>query len=70
MNQKLGNATDTPECVAEHVQAMLEKETAAKWIGWPEKLFARINQILPGVVSASIDKQKETIHQYVNRVSH
>lgn len=70
MNQKLGNATDTPECVAEHVQAMLEKETAAKWIGWPEKLFARINQILPGVVSASIDKQKEIIHQYVNRVSH
>ena len=70
MNQKLGNAMDTPECVARHVQTMLEKETTAKWIGWPEKLFARINQLLPGVVSAAINKQKETIHHYVNRVSH
>ncbi|KJY82878.1 short-chain dehydrogenase [Vibrio galatheae] len=69
MNQKLGNATDSPQCVAQHVQTMLEKEISAKWIGWPEKLFARVNQILPGVVSSAINKQKETIHQYVNRIS-
>lgn len=70
MNQKLGNAVDSPQRVAKHVQSMIEKETSAKWIGWPEKLFVRINQILPGVVSSAINKQKETINQYVNRVSH
>ncbi|TOI08737.1 short chain dehydrogenase, partial [Vibrio parahaemolyticus] len=53
-----------------HVVTMLEKEISAKWIGWPEKLFARINQLLPSVVSSAIRKQQETIHQYVNRVSH
>ncbi len=70
MNQKLGNKTDSPQVVAKHVVVMLEKEISAKWIGWPEKLFARINQLLPKVVSAAIRKQQETIHQYVNRVSH
>ncbi|MBR9873459.1 MAG: SDR family oxidoreductase [Vibrionaceae bacterium] len=70
LNQKLGNKTDSPQVVAEHVATMLEKEISAKWIGWPEKLFARINQLLPNVVSSAIRKQQETIHQYVNRVSH
>lgn len=70
LNQKLGNKTDSPQVVALHVVTMLEKEISAKWIGWPEKLFARINQLLPNVVSSAIRKQQETIHHYVNRVSH
>ncbi|MCG6241528.1 SDR family oxidoreductase [Vibrio diabolicus] len=69
MNRQLGNKTDSPQVVADHVVTMLEKEISAKWIGWPEKLFARINQLLPSVVSSAIRKQQETIHQYVNRVS-
>lgn len=69
MNRQLGNTTDSPLVVAQHVVVMLEKEISAKWIGWPEKLFARINQLLPGVVSAAIRKQQKTINQYVNRVS-
>lgn len=70
MNRKLGNKMDTPQIVAEHVVTMLEKEIAAKWIGWPEKLFARMNQLLPSVVSSAIRKQQETIQQYLNRVNH
>ncbi|CAM3002388.1 SDR family oxidoreductase [Vibrio mytili] len=70
MNQQLGNKMDMPQVVAEHVVTMLEKEISAKWIGWPEKLFARINQLLPSVVSSAIRKQQDTIQQYVNRVHH
>ncbi|ALR15400.1 SDR family oxidoreductase [Vibrio natriegens] len=70
LNQKLGNKTDSPQVVAEHVVTMLEKEISAKWIGWPEKLFARINQLLPNIVSSAIRKQQDTIHEYVNRASH
>lgn len=70
MNQKLRNKTDDPKVVAEHVVLMLEKEISAKWIGWPEKIFARINQLLPNVVSSAIKKQQDTIHHYVNRLSH
>ncbi|OEF08625.1 SDR family oxidoreductase [Vibrio genomosp. F10] len=70
MNQQLGNQTDDPKIVAQHVVTMLEKEIPAKWIGWPEKLFARINQLFPSVVSSAIRKQHKTIHQFVTRVSH
>lgn len=70
MNQKLGNRTDTPQVVANHVLHLLENEIAAKWIGWPEKLFARLNQLLPNLVSASIRKQQRTIEQFINRTSH
>ncbi len=68
MNQQLGNKSDSPTVVAAHLIDILEKEQAARWIGWPEKLFARINQILPSVVSSSIRKQQDTIHHFINQV--
>ncbi len=68
MNQKLGNKSDRPSVVAQHVISILEKEQAARWIGWPEKLFARINQIFPSLVSSSIRKQQDTIHYFMNQI--
>ncbi|EPF7651875.1 SDR family oxidoreductase [Vibrio vulnificus] len=70
MNQQLGNRSDDPQVVADHIVLMLEKEIAAKWIGWPEKLFARLNQLLPSVVASAIRKQQHTIEQFINRTSH
>ncbi|PJC86027.1 short chain dehydrogenase [Vibrio sp. HA2012] len=69
LNKRLGNACDQPETVAVHVSDMLQREKSVKWIGWPEKLFARINQILPGMISRSINKQKETIYKYMDRAT-
>ncbi len=68
MNQELGNKSDSPAVVASYVVDMLENETSACWIGWPEKLFARLNQILPGLVSRSIHKQQQTIHHFINQI--
>ncbi|MBY8158261.1 SDR family oxidoreductase [Vibrio fluvialis] len=68
MNRQLGNHSDAPSVVAKHVVSILEDEQASRWIGWPEKLFVRLNQIIPGVVSKSIRKQQDTIHQYINQV--
>lgn len=67
MNQKLGNKSDSPAVVAKHVLDILRKEQASRWIGWPEKLFARVNQIFPGLVSNSIRKQQDTIHHFINQ---
>jgi short-subunit dehydrogenase len=64
MNRQLGNRTDPPEIVATHVIRMLENETRVKWIGWPEKLFVRINQLIPGLVTSSLVKKKATIDQF------
>jgi hypothetical protein len=35
-----------------------------RYIGWPEKLFVRINQLFPSVVSKSIIKQLPIIKRY------
>ncbi|SHO57003.1 SDR family oxidoreductase [Vibrio quintilis] len=65
MNQALNNRSDSPQLVARKVVASLEQELAVRWIGWPEKLFVRVNQILPGVVTQSIQKQHAKIMSYL-----
>lgn len=69
LNQKLGNKSDPPEIVAHCVVRMLENETTRQWIGWPEKLFVKINQLFPSLVSASIRKQQAIIKHYLDDVS-
>ena len=71
MNRALGNHSDSVDVVAKHVVKVIEDEIASLWIGWPEKLFVRINQLVPNVVSKSIRKQQATIHQFIsNRKKH
>ncbi|WP_298941203.1 SDR family oxidoreductase [uncultured Psychromonas sp.] len=67
LNKQLGNQTDTPEVVAKNVLEVLHKEIKTRWIGWPEKLFARINQIFPSLVSSAIYKQQATINTFLNK---
>lgn len=69
LNQKLGNKSDCPAVVAEHVSKILQSEKSMQWIGWPEKVFARLNQVFPKLVGASIRKQQETIHYFINQIS-
>ncbi|CAM3700554.1 3-oxoacyl-[acyl-carrier-protein] reductase FabG [Vibrio aerogenes CECT 7868] len=67
MNQDLKNQSDSPQLVAKMVVDSLEQERAVRWIGWPEKLFVRVNQILPGVVAGSIQKQHAKIMSYLKK---
>jgi short-subunit dehydrogenase len=64
LNARLGIAMDPPERVAASLCRMLEKEEAERVIGWPEKLFARINAILPRVVDRSLAKQLPAIRRH------
>ncbi|MCE0494924.1 SDR family oxidoreductase [Vibrio salinus] len=65
LNSELGNHVDTPDYVAGQVLKMIHTEREYCWLGWPEKLFVRVNQILPGLVSKSIQKQLPTIYRYM-----
>ncbi|KHT62666.1 short-chain dehydrogenase [Photobacterium gaetbulicola] len=67
MNRQLGNATDMPPVVASAIVRSLEQEVSARWIGWPEKVFARINQLFPAVVSAAIRKQSAVISAFAHK---
>jgi short-subunit dehydrogenase len=63
MNEQLGVAMDPPERVARELVALLTLGRASAVVGWPEKLFVRLNAILPGVVDRAVRGQLATIRE-------
>jgi short-subunit dehydrogenase len=64
MNAELKVAMDPPQVVARAARRVLEKDIPAAVIGWPEKLFARVNALLPGIVDGAIVRQLPVIKRY------
>ncbi|PTU76186.1 SDR family oxidoreductase [Pseudomonas mangrovi] len=61
LNEALGNATDTPEQVAGQLLRAIEQERRETWLGWPEKLFVRLNALFPGLVDRALRQKLATI---------
>jgi short-subunit dehydrogenase len=55
---------DEPESVAASVIATIERDDRERYLGWPEKLFVRINSILPGLVDPSLIKQADLMRPF------
>jgi short-subunit dehydrogenase len=67
MNDALGTSMDDPAIVADMVlRAARGKTGPDKYMGWPEKLFVRINALLPGIVDNSLRKQLPIIRRFAN----
>lgn len=67
MNRELGNAVDEPERVAKQVVKVLNKGKSANcYLGWPERMFVKLNSLFPGVVDKALEKQLATIKRYCN----
>ncbi|SFZ73257.1 SDR family oxidoreductase [Chitinimonas taiwanensis] len=65
MHAELGTAVDAPQKVAAELMRALRKTTVREWVlGWPEKLFFRLNQILPGAVDGALAKQLPIVRRY------
>ena len=65
MNEALGTAMDEPSVVAVAVMRDLYGASRPnKYVGWPEKLFVRINALFPGLVDNSLRKQLPTIRRF------
>lgn len=64
MNEELGTAVDTPREVAEALCALLTAGEPQATLGWPEKLFVKINALMPGIVDRSLAKQLPVIRKY------
>lgn len=52
-----GAAMDAPEKVARIVVNAIEDDRSDVYIGWPERLFVRLNALLPGLVDRSLAGQ-------------
>jgi len=65
MNDALGTSMDKPSLVADEIMRIIGAPTGAdKYLGWPEKLFVRINALLPRVVDNSLRKQLPIIRHF------
>lgn len=56
LNEELGNATDSPDLVASELMALLDSGKPARHIGAPERFFARLNGLFPGIVDSALGK--------------
>lgn len=67
MNLKLGVKIDKPEFVAKELYQFMQNDLPSYQVGYPEKIFVKVNQILPSIVSGSIQKDLDTIYQYAKK---
>lgn len=65
LNEALGNSVDSARWVAREIMNKLAKRKTSSQLGWPEKLFTRVNQLLPGIVDRAFAKQLHTIREIV-----
>jgi len=62
LNRELGNTMDKPELVVSSMLGLLSSKPGGDYfLGWPEKLFVRVNALIPGVVDSALGKQLSTI---------
>lgn len=55
---------DEPQDVARFIVRSITKEKASAHFGWPEKLFVRINALLPGLVDGALRKQNRIMARF------
>lgn len=64
MNDELNVAMDDPQSVAEQLLAAIRREQEESYLGWPEKLFVRLNSLLPRMVDQALRKQLPVIQRF------
>lgn len=67
MNKALGNSVDSPESVANALIQQLEKGHARLFVGFPEKLFVKINGAFPHIVDKALFKKLPIVKRFLRR---
>jgi short-subunit dehydrogenase len=67
MNAELGVAMDPPSRVARAAVALISRNGRAAVIGFPEKLFVRINALFPALVDRAMRRQLPVIERHARR---
>lgn len=64
LNGAMKVAQDEPAAVAAQLVAAIEQERPRMQLGWPEKLFARLNGAFPSLIDQNLKKQLPLIRRY------
>lgn len=65
MNNELGTKMDSVQQVASELMVFLTVDKSSQYLGWPEKIFVKINSVLPWIVDKSLSKQLPIIKRYL-----
>lgn len=63
-NEQTGTRMDSPVEVSRKIIAALEGRRNERFIGWPERLFVKLNALLPGVVDRAMRKPARLARQH------
>ena len=61
LNETLGNKEDTPEQVAAQIIRAMQRGRSLTTLGWPERFFVFINQLVPAIVDKALNENLSTI---------
>jgi short-subunit dehydrogenase len=64
LNRALGNKSDSPDEVADAILALLEGNATQRFLGWPERLFVKLNALAPALVHQALVKKLPLIKQH------
>lgn len=64
LNEALGNKVDSPEWVASELISLLGSNKNQRYLGWPEKLFVRLNALFPRLVHSALVKKIPIIRKF------
>ncbi|MCL2345063.1 MAG: SDR family oxidoreductase [Desulfobulbus sp.] len=67
LNRELGNRADTPEEVAQQIVRALERGVRERHIGFPERLFAWLNGVAPGLIDGALAGKLPIIKKHAAR---
>ena len=62
INELSGVRTDDTSVVARQIADAIARLPRERFIGWPERLFVKINALLPGLVDRSMKKQARLLN--------
>lgn len=63
INERTGVSTDDSSVVARHIADAITDTRRERFIGWPERLFVKINALIPGLVDRSVRKQTTLLNR-------
>lgn len=64
MNRELHVAMDDPATVAASIASAIQRESEEMFLGWPERLFVRLNSLLPRLVDQALRKQLPVVRRF------
>lgn len=67
LNQRLGNRQDSVERVATAIVKAISRRARRTGVGWPDRLFAILNQVFPALLDRALLGQLVTIKEFATR---